>query len=577
MKFCTISLLSFMAAAGAQVVTVDDPNDYNPFPQQTECYPIYTTSPECTEVCTPVEPPAVGKLCEEVCPIVCREEEIDWTPIGFVIQPNVNAGQGNKNFCLTAKNEEANSKLVLRECDHSNIDKKAIWSKGQTSNTIYASFTTWTKSKTCILSPKNGGPLRLSVCENKKKAAIDWDKNGSIHTIKSNLFTASEVEKNTVVTASPPSTQRDDIQNWKWIPVHQKGMDENKRKLYATLDSAKLWGHTPFSYEKTTHPGWKRPGNVRYDYFDDDADYQSAGYCTPDQQTRLDFAVRYMRAASISQGFEYCLRNAVTSGVNLGTSHEMLTPRVGPYVRCHPIQGNYQPGDPELQHLNMGYDVVMNVVRANRGIQNNIPARQIYHKCTGEYVGQFGTLAESPAHSTPPDNFYRWDWTRDIGWGAGNSKTHRIEWTDKFYSYRPLHAAGESTDPLFGDLGTDSYPVDELSGVILHEMLHNVKFAHGPSQDPVACNYDVWNCPHGPSPTQTCRMNSLNEIAEACMSEIVQFSTDNCDPLACDYGDEVNLFEINQAHTCDYDDDFVEPGCGKLGYRGGECRCTRFW
>jgi len=249
-------------------------------------------------------------------------------------------------------------------------------------------------------------------------------------------------------------------------------VDEKNQKLYATLDSVKLCGHTPFSYAKKQHPGWKRPGNVGYMYEDDDADYQPAGYCTPDQQTRLDFAVRYMRAASISHGFEYCLRNAVTSGVNLGTSHEMIIPWVGPYVRFHPIESACPPGDPELQNLNIGYDVVMNVIRTNRGIVNNAPARQIYHKCTGENSDQFGTLAESPADSTPGNNFNRWDWTRDIGWGAGNSETHLIEWTDKFYTVRPSWAAGESIDPLFGDLGSDSYPMDELSGVILHEMLH---------------------------------------------------------------------------------------------------------
>lgn len=61
------------------------------------------------------------------------------------------------------------------------------------------------------------------------------------------------------------------------------------------------------------------------------------------------------------------------------------------------------------------------------------------------------------------------------------------------------------------------------------------------------------------------------------MSDIVQFSTDNCDPLACEYGDEVNIFEIDLVHDCDDDDDQVTPGCGKLGYGGGECRCIRFW
>jgi len=148
----------------------------------------------------------------------CRA--IDWTPIGFVIQPNIDADRGNKNFCLTARSEKANSELVLRKCDRANLDKKSIWCKGQTtSNTIYSTFNTLTRSKACILSPKREGPLLLSrkcAKKNKKKqAVIDWDKNGSIHTIKSNLFTASEVENDTVVTTSPQNAKGAGIHNRK--------------------------------------------------------------------------------------------------------------------------------------------------------------------------------------------------------------------------------------------------------------------------------------------------------------------------------------------------------------------------
>ena len=69
----------------------------------------------------------------------------------------------------------------------------------------------------------------------------------------------------------------------------------------------------------------------------------------------------YMQALFISDGFKCCIQRAVTYGVNLGTSHK--TPRVGPYDPCVPCVGN--DPDPVLPFRNVGYDVVMNALRAN--------------------------------------------------------------------------------------------------------------------------------------------------------------------------------------------------------------------
>jgi len=502
----------------------------------------------------------------------------DWTPIGFIIHPNNDSVERNKNFCLAAPKVFPPSgarPVSLLKCDHSNLDKVTIWSSDGTDNTnkIYNNFSLSSKS-VCIVPKKIFLKVRLcQVGKVKKREEVCWNKSGMIRPcISNNVYTVSEVADGSVVTLSPPQKSGDAVQNWEWVPVYQKGTAKDGTSLYATLDSVKLHGHTPFSYQKQTHPGFMNPGNVGYVYEQDDDDSQQAdGLCSPDQKTRLDFAVRYMRAASVSHGFEFCLRNAVYSGVNLGTSHE--APRVGPYVPCN----GYDP-DPVLPNKNIGYGVVMNVLRANKGT-TGYAARRIYHKCTNEPWYLF--TARSPVGGVHQSN--RWDWEQSFRGYSGDQKTHLIEWSTKFHTREPTHAVGEYVDPLFGDLGSYSYPVDELAGIILHEMLHNTNFNHGPADDKNACGYDTWSCPGGSSYGSSCRMNSLLEIAEACMSEIVQLSTDNCDPLMCDGGgsygsDEVPIYEIVQKHDCDDDDaDPGLPGCGEIGFLGGKCRCTRFW
>mmetsp|Transcript_9174 Transcript_9174/g.10480 ORF Transcript_9174/g.10480 Transcript_9174/m.10480 type:complete len:590 (+) Transcript_9174:121-1890(+) len=91
MKFCTVSLLSFMAAQ-AVMADFEDPMDFIPNPQQTDrterpcladcvamqenCYEV------CEEVCTPLEPPAEGEFCEEVCGPVCQIGEVCTFEVG---------------------------------------------------------------------------------------------------------------------------------------------------------------------------------------------------------------------------------------------------------------------------------------------------------------------------------------------------------------------------------------------------------------------------------------------------------------------------------------------------------------
>ena len=104
-----------------------------------------------------------------------------------------------------------------------------------------------------------------------------------------------------------------------------------------------------------------------------------------------------------------------------------------------------------------------------------------------------------------------------------------IELSFNVFSQDPAHEQGWISPPEHGNLGP-SYPVDELEGIILHERLHTRGFEHG-NEDTNNCGYtDGFNCPASGSPAN-CRMRSLLEIAEACMSETVEDSVGWCPTL----------------------------------------------
>jgi hypothetical protein len=113
--------------------------------------------------------------------------------------------------------------------------------------------------------------------------------------------------------------------------------------------------------------------------------------------------------------------------------------------------------------------------------------------------------------------------------GYGHNRVEAVNMGAAIFTERPAHEERSRHDSRFSDYDP-SYPVDEIAGIILHEMLHTHGFEHGEQQSN-DCKYATYECPGrdaGGDASQSCRFNSLNEIAEACMSEIVEASLTWC-------------------------------------------------
>jgi len=268
--------------------------------------------------------------------------------------------------------------------------------------------------------------------------------------------------------------------------------------------------------------------------------------CNEEETKRLEFAVRYLRAASTTSIFDYGLRRAVDGRFRIRTSQEIdadtgqTIPFVGPYVPCD--DSLQDPLFARTSSRRIGYDIVMNIAR------QNTRKRRLLLVCNDPNVR---ATAESPEGR---NGERRWDYYSSTG-RTGRTRFYEIRFNRRIFEQFPNHAVGETIDEAFGDLG-DSYPVDELSGIILHEMLHNVSFKHGVADFPSqSCGYtttsdDGFSC----GTDGTCRMNSLNEIAEGVMSQVVQDSTDRCDLQMCMNADEI-----------------------PIDYGLSTCRCEKFW
>jgi hypothetical protein len=271
------------------------------------------------------------------------------------------------------------------------------------------------------------------------------------------------------------------------------------------------------------HPGFANPANTEYPNCRNDVGQEEI--------TRLKFAVRYLRSAVVSKPFEKCIRHAVDKRYFLRkTSDEHDW--VGPYVPCSgPTENDpcFIRNWPSPEYL--AYDVIMNTARFG----GSTSKRKVSLECSSD--GNEGNSMET---------------LDSIAWNYDTAKwnierIHEITVNrNRVLGDYPNHAFGEEYwTEIFGDVGNDdgcnnlgySYPVDEIAGMILHEMLHNLKFQHGGS-DPLdevlsdSCNYDSYRC-EDLSGSGTCRANSLLEIAEACVSEVVEESLKNCHPEKC--------------------------------------------
>jgi hypothetical protein len=125
-------------------------------------------------------------------------------------------------------------------------------------------------------------------------------------------------------------------------------------------------------------------------------------------------------------------------------------------------------------------------------------------------------------------------WTNDrFSWGHTAEFTvfsGAATWTTR-PSHQPIHNGTIYGYPDFGqtfDYGQleSSYPVEELAGIIAHEMLHTHGYSRGAASN--ECNYSAgYNC-SGSTSTSSRRANSRPEIVEACVSEMVERSIHEC-------------------------------------------------
>ncbi len=224
--------------------------------------------------------------------------------------------------------------------------------------------------------------------------------------------------------------------------------------------------------------------------------------CGDDEEIRkrIVWSIRYMRAAARSRAFVHCMRLAVNRVEVLQTDQE--SGWVGPYAPCNGAPGTNHR-DPEFAQTNpeLGWEAAIALAQTQ--------IRQLEIRC--------GNAGGSTAAALTEYDYFDPDILgREI-----------IELSLNVFTEFPSHQQNGYVDPPeHGNLGP-SYSVDELAGIILHERLHTRGFEHG-NADTNNCGYtDGFDCPVSGSPAN-CRMSSLNEITEACMSEVLENSLGRC-------------------------------------------------
>lgn len=200
-----------------------------------------------------------------------------------------------------------------------------------------------------------------------------------------------------------------------------------------------------------------------------------------------------------------------TCGQDARTRKQLVTRQefsfVGPYVACN--TSNPRLRDPELFYTRPEWTIGF----------------------------ALGYLADAFRPGYPsPINIICSSSTRDTAWTddryhAGHTNPITIFLGARTYSSRPTHQGLTNALPDFGpnfnyrDI-EPSYPVDELAGIIAHEIMHTHGFSHGSSSFN-ECGYTSYEC-NGSVPGRSCRANSLPEIIEACVSEVVEESVARC-------------------------------------------------
>jgi hypothetical protein len=226
--------------------------------------------------------------------------------------------------------------------------------------------------------------------------------------------------------------------------------------------------------------------------------------CNTQWQGKLQKVARFMKGAANSWRFQQCVWDAVGYGETTWFGGTYLTtPQESTWT------GVYEPCT-----STSGTD---DAYWAARPVEASTPV--------------FGALNSSNALEltcSTQDTSTAWVTTANL-FNYGHTNTERVNLGTRVQSQYPSHQQWNHyyIDRFYSQ---PSYQVEELAGIILHEILHTHDFHHGESGAIHQCtNYAAFDCAGlDGTPGQRCRMNSLNEIAEACMSEIVEESTYWC-------------------------------------------------
>lgn len=265
--------------------------------------------------------------------------------------------------------------------------------------------------------------------------------------------------------------------------------------------------------------------------------------CTKEWKHKLKTVGKYMTATANSPSFEYCINRAVNFQKHLGTNQEFIF--VGPYKEC---DGSIKDPERVLNGEVSAVDAIMSVARNNN---NNSLHVECDSTVTQSSALVYNTDIHGFDHEKPEKLTLGYDALNEYSW-------FQHGWYDDGYKF-------DYADPEDKKLGfplAPSYPVDELAGIILHERLHTHGFRHGTDNGTGrnGCGY-VFDCRDtsvcytidgvtkcrgisGFSYQVGCRANSLLEIAEACMSEVVEESTVRCWSSTCPK-DELPIYDVH--------------------------------
>lgn len=213
----------------------------------------------------------------------------------------------------------------------------------------------------------------------------------------------------------------------------------------------------------------------------------------PQFAQRAIWALRYMKAAAKTRFFRRELESAIERDTPLDQFHEFL--RTGPYVPCAaPVGSPLREPNFVYSNRSFAYEAVLAIANSNNELQ-------IWYD-----PAVSGTAEAGSDH------------------GYGHDRTAVVRLGGRMFSAWPDHLAFGWRDGRFGEFGP-SYPVHEMAGIILHEILHTHGFEHG-TASANECGYASYECVS--AHRGICRKNSLPEIAEAVMTEVVGHSTGWC-------------------------------------------------